>query len=85
MLKYTVGIDGMMCSMCEAHVTDTLRKSLGVQNIKASHSKGQATFTTEAPVSEDRIRAAIDPTGYTVMSVSSEPYEKKGLFGFRKK
>ena len=85
MLKYTIGIDGMMCTMCEAHITETLRKSLGVQNIKASHSKGQATFTTETPISDEQIHAAIDPTGYTVTAVSSEPCEKKGLFGFLKK
>ena len=33
---------------------------------------------------EDKLRETIDKTGYTVTSVSAKPYEKKGLFGFRK-
>ncbi len=37
---------------------------------------------TEADLSAEQLRAAIEPTGYRVLDVKSEPYEKKGLFGF---
>ena len=28
MLKITLGVDGMMCGMCESHVNDAVRKAL---------------------------------------------------------
>ncbi len=34
----------------------------------------------EEPLDEQQLRDAIDATGYTVGSIASEPYEKKGLF-----
>ena len=29
MTKTTLSIDGMMCSMCEAHINDAIRKAFG--------------------------------------------------------
>lgn len=31
MIKTTVGIDGMMCGMCESHVNDAIRKSFDIK------------------------------------------------------
>lgn len=31
MVKTIVGIDGMMCGMCESHVNDVIRKSFDVK------------------------------------------------------
>jgi len=37
---------------------------------------------SDAPLDEARLRKTIDDTGYTLLEVQSEPYEKKGgLFG----
>ena len=72
MVKTTVSIDGMMCGMCEAHVSDAFRNHLPVKKVTASHSKGQA------------VEKALEGTGYEVTDIRQEPYEKKGLFGFFK-
>ena len=81
MLKTTLKIDGMMCSMCEAHICDTIRKAVpGAKKVSASHRSGEASFLTEAAVDESLLKDAVAATGYTCLSVSSEPYEKKGLF-----
>lgn len=55
-----------------------------VKKVTSSHSKGQTVILTEEDIPEDKLRETIDKTGYTVTSVSAKPYEKKGLFGFRK-
>ncbi|MCR5452152.1 MAG: cation transporter [Lachnospiraceae bacterium] len=82
MIKNIIKIDGMACGMCEAHVSDTIRKEIpSAKKVSASHSKGEAVFITEDAIDEQGIVDAIGSTGYTVLSVSSEPYEKKGLFG----
>ena len=82
MLKITVGVDGMMCGMCENHINDAIRKAFSVKKVTSSHSKGQTVILTEQDIDEAEIRKAIDATGYTVTSFAKEPYEKKGLFSF---
>lgn len=77
MVKTTVGIDGMMCGMCESHVNDVIRKSFDVKKVSSSHSKKRTEIISEEALDEDKIRAVIDETGYTVMSVETEPYKKK--------
>ena len=81
MLKTTLKIDGMMCSMCEAHINDVIRKAVpSAKKVSASHRSGEASFLTEAAVDESVLKDAVAATGYICLSVSSEPYEKKGLF-----
>ena len=81
MNKITVKIDGMMCGMCESHVNDVVRRGFPVKKVTSSHAKGETVILTEEPINEADLRAAIDATGYRVLSMESEPYEKKGLFG----
>ena len=84
MIKTTMKIDGMMCGMCEAHVCDAIRKAIpAARKVVASRSKKEASFLTEEAVAEDRLKVAIDATGYTCLGIESIPYEKKGLFGWR--
>ena len=44
MIETTVKVDGMMCGMCEAHVSDAIRGALPVKKVTASHTKGQAVI-----------------------------------------
>ena len=84
MIKTTLKIDGMMCSMCEAHIQEVLRKSVsGAKKVSASHSRGEASFLSEEAPDAAALKAAIDATGYSCLGVESAPCEKKGLFGWR--
>ena len=80
MYKITVKIDGMMCGMCESHVNDAIRVKMSVKNVTSSHKNGETVIISENELSAEMITAALDGSGYTVMSVKCEPYEKKGLF-----
>ena len=84
MLKITLKIDGMMCSMCESHVSDAVRRAFPVKKVTSSHSKGETMILTETDIPDEQLRAAVEPTGYRVLSVRKERYEKRSLFGFRK-
>ena len=82
MIKTTLKIDGMMCGMCEAHICEAIRKAVpAAKKVAASRGKKEASFLTEGAVDAERLKAAIDATGYSCQSVTSAPYEKKGLFG----
>ena len=85
MLKYILKIDGMMCGMCEAHINEAIRAAFNVKKVSSSHSKGETVIITEDPLDETKLAEAIGATGYTLVSVKNEPYEKKGFFSFLKK
>ncbi len=80
MIKTTLTIDGMMCSMCEAHVNDAVRDALQVKSVKSSHKKGTTEIISEQTPDLQTVKDAIEKTGYRVLDMKSEPYEKKGLF-----
>ena len=80
MWKLSLKIDGMMCGMCESHINDAVRRAVPVKKVTSSHRKGETTIFAEDEIDETALRAAIEATGYTVQSLSKEPYQKKGLF-----
>ncbi len=88
MVQVTVGIDGMMCGMCEAHVGDAIRKQFPeAKKVSASAGKGEARFQLEnalpKPMLEHELHAAVDPLGYKILSVqTAEAEKKKGFFHF---
>ena len=81
MIQTTIGIDGMMCEMCEAHINDAIRKHFAVKSAKSNRKKKQCVVVSEAPLDEAKVREVISQTGYDLLSISSEPYQKKRLFG----
>lgn len=84
MIKITLNIDGMMCGMCESHINDVIRKSFAVKKVTSSHSKGKTEIITENPIPEEDLRKAIGETGYALVGMQTEAYEKKGFSLFRK-
>ena len=85
MNKITLKIDGMACSMCEAHINDVIRKVVpDAKKVESSHTKGESTFLTDTAVDFAWLKKNIHDTGYTLVSFDSQPYVKKGFFGFGK-
>lgn len=80
MYKTTAKIDGMMCGMCEAHVNEALRSKLSIKKVSSSHKKGESVIISESEITAEQISAALDGSGYKLLCVQSEPYEKKRLF-----
>ena len=79
MLKITLEVEGMHCGMCETHVNDVV-----VKKVKSSHAKGRTEVIAEDSVNTALIKEAIAKQGYGVGKVTSEPYEKHGLFTRKK-
>ena len=74
MYQTTVGVDGMMCGMCEAHVNDAVRKAFPVKKVTSSHGRGQTVILSEQALDEQAVRSAINATGYTVTSFQCFPF-----------
>ena len=85
MQQLTLRIDGMSCGMCESHVNDTIRQKFNVKKVTSSHKKGETVIVANQAIDSDKLKAAISETGYEVLDIKEEPYEKKGFFSFLKK
>ena len=83
MIKTTLKIDGMMCGMCESHINDTIRQNFKIKKVTSSHSKGATEIISEDTLDEAAVKEAVNKTGYKVLKIKTEPYEKKhfSLFG----
>ena len=80
MVKITVGIEGMACGMCEAHINEAVRNAFQVKKVASSHTKKQTVILAEKDIPEQELKSVVAKAGYDAVSVSSVPYEKKGLF-----
>lgn len=80
MVKITAGIKGMACSMCEAHLGEAIRNAFRVKKVTSSHTKKQTVIFAEQDIPEQELKEVVAKAGYDMISVSSEPYEKRGLF-----
>lgn len=79
MNKYILKIEGMMCGHCEAHMNDAIRNHFSVEKVTSSHSKKECVIIAQE-LDEDKLKKVVADTGYELISISSEPYKKKGLF-----
>lgn len=85
MFETKVKIEGMMCGMCEAHMNDAVRNNFDVKKVSSSHKDGETVIISDSELDENKLREAVEKTGYKFISVSSSPYEKKGFFSKFKK
>ena len=81
MIETNVNVDGMMCGMCEAHVNDAVRKAFPVKKVTSSHARGETVILSEEAPDPEKLKAAIDATGYQVLGIQSAPHQKKGFLG----
>ncbi len=79
MIRTTLGIDGMMCGMCETHVSDAIRRNFDVKRAKSNRRKKTCVVISEDELDSKRVAQVIGETGYELLSCDSEPYVKKGL------
>lgn len=60
------------------------KKSLCGKKVSSSHSKGQTEIIADQPLDDDELKKAVEETGYKVLGIHTEPFEKKGFALFKK-
>ncbi len=83
MFKTTVGVDGMMCGMCEAHMNNAVRSNFKVKKVESSHAKGITVIVSAEEIDKEKLAEVISSLGYKITSFESEQEQKKRLFGKR--
>lgn len=67
MATATFQVTGMSCSHCEHAVTEEVSKISGVAGIEVSAQTGLLNVTTDIPVSDDAVVAAVEEAGYSAV------------------
>ncbi|MDP3713147.1 MAG: heavy-metal-associated domain-containing protein [Mycobacteriales bacterium] len=59
-------VTGMTCGHCVASVTEEVSEVPGVTDVAVELESGLLTVTSDAPVDDDAVRAAVAEAGYAV-------------------
>jgi copper chaperone len=62
----TYTVTGMTCGHCVSSVTEEVSAVPGVNDVKVELETGKVTVTSDQPVGQDQIRAAIEEAGYSL-------------------
>ncbi|MHB1137988.1 MAG: heavy-metal-associated domain-containing protein [Microthrixaceae bacterium] len=61
-----INVDGMSCGHCVTSVTNEVRKLDGVKGVDVDLAAGTVQITSDAPLDEADVNAALDEAGYEV-------------------
>ena len=78
MVKITIGIEGMACGMCEAHINEAVRNAFQVKKVTSSHTKKQTVILAEKDIPEQELKNVVTKAGYDAVSESSGLMKKRG-------
>jgi len=62
----TYTVVGMTCGHCVSAVTDEVAQVPGVTGVDVDLASGGLTVTSDSPVEESAVRAAVEEAGYEV-------------------
>ncbi|TFV62670.1 UNVERIFIED_ORG: copper chaperone [Bacillus sp. AZ43] len=66
MTTSTYTVVGMTCGHCVSAVTEEVSQVPGVTGVDVDLASGGLTVTSDAPVEDDAVRAAVEEAGYAV-------------------
>ncbi|MEU6248154.1 cation transporter [Glycomyces sp. NPDC047010] len=64
-------VKGMTCGHCAGSVTSELTALPGVSGVDVALDTGKVTVTSEAALTEDQVREAVDEAGYELVGLAS--------------
>ena len=68
MSQRTYTVTGMTCGHCVTSVTEEITAINGVTDVAVDLPTGAVTITSNEPVDESRVRAAVEEAGYQLAS-----------------
>lgn len=88
MIKTIIGVGGMSCQMCEAHINEAVRSVVpDAKTIRANRKTRQVVIVSEGVIDKASLQQAVVSQGYDFLSYEYGPYESesfivkiKGLF-----
>ena len=62
--RHTYTVTGMTCAHCVRSVTEEIGASVGVTDVAVDLPTGAVAVTSDRPLDETRVRAAVEEAGY---------------------
>ncbi|MBQ1468947.1 MAG: heavy-metal-associated domain-containing protein [Solobacterium sp.] len=69
MTRTIVKVDGMMCSMCEAHINDAIRRKFNVKKVKSNRKRKETVIESEYALNQELLKKTIEDTGYIFLGI----------------
>jgi len=63
----TYTVSGMTCGHCVSSVTEEVTTIPGVTDVQVDLASGAVTITSDSPVDDDAVKAAVDEAGYELV------------------
>jgi copper chaperone CopZ len=63
-------VTGMTCGHCELSVREEVQEIPGVESVEVSHLTGRLTVTSNRPLEQAAIVAAVEEAGYRAVQVA---------------
>ena len=67
MTTSTYKVSGMTCGHCEQAVTTELKNIEGVTDVAVDLETGDVTVSSESPLEDKAVRAAVDEAGFALV------------------
>lgn len=80
MVEIKMGVEKMMCGMCESHISDAIRQIHGVKSVKTSRKQKNTCIIAGNNVDIAQIKNTVTSLGYDAGEVSVSDYTPKGFF-----
>ncbi|SPT60841.1 heavy-metal-associated domain-containing protein [Actinomadura madurae] len=64
----TYTVSGMTCGHCVSSVTEEVEQITGVTGVDVDLPSGKVTVTSQTPLDEARVQAAVEEAGYQLTS-----------------
>ena len=81
MKEIVLGVEGMMCGMCESHINDAIRNKFpNIKKVSSNRKKKETIIQSEDILDKEELNKIITEVGYTMTSYDIRE-KKKGLFG----
>jgi copper ion binding protein len=68
MTTATYRVTGMTCDHCVRAVTEEVGRLAGVTNVEVDLASGTMAVSSDAPLDQDAVRAAVDEAGYELVA-----------------
>ena len=76
MIKTTIGVEGMMCHKCEAHVNEALERDFDIKKVESFHEENKTEIISEKELDEEELKRAINIVGYKKTDANGTVTEK---------
>lgn len=78
-MMITAEVTGMVCGMCESHVSQALENTFRTARVRAFRKQNQVVIEASEDLPDAEIRKIIEGLGYTAGTISRSEHKKQSF------